>query len=483
MTGSGVAPDAVGDPAEDPRLTRFYRQRLSWRGCSGGVECVSLTVPVDWARPEGATIDVALARKKASGDRLGALVFNPGGPGVAALPYVRASEQLIGDTLAEHYDFVGFDPRGVGESAPVRCLTDAETERMSAADSTPDDATELARTVADLRDFGEACRRRTGELLGHVDTLSVVRDLDVLRAALGERVLTFWGASYGTLVGARYAETFPWRVGRMLLDGAVDPSLTSEQYLEGQAIGFDRGLRRYVAHCQGRRRCPLTGDVEHGLRQLGDLVAATDSAPLPTDGSRKLTQSLLITGLAQGLYDDGSWDGLTDGLREAFSGEGTELLSMADQYLDRDRKGRYGQVNAASPAVFCLDHPESRTPEQIRTDASAVQDRLSPLGGAIAWGALGCASWPEPGAVPDRPVDADGSAPVLVVGTVGDPATPYEWAQALAGQLSSARLLTWEGSGHTAFRRGSDCVDAAVEAYLVSGALPAEGTRCPASDG
>ena len=471
-------PAGVSDPAEDPALSRFYGQRLAWRGCSGGLQCTSLTVPVDWSAPEGDTLQVAVAKFPAEERAIGALVVNPGGPGASGIAYAQAAPQAFGAAVLRNYDVVGFDPRGVGQSEPVKCLPNAQIEAYFSAEATPDTPAELATALRDQRAFGQACERNTGEVIRHVDTLSVVRDMDVLRQALGQSNLTYQGASYGTYIGAWYAETFPWRVGRMVLDGAVDPSLTSAQYIAGQAEGFSRALRAYVADCQEDRNCPLRGSVENGLDQVGLLVDAADGAPLRTDSGRRLTQALMTTGIAQGLYAQQLWPALTTGLADALKGDGTGLLRLADLYLERDENGVYGQTFAANPAIFCLDSDETRTPEQIRADAQALGRQFPPLGETIGWGGLGCAQWPVPAVVPRKELHATGAAPILVLGTVDDPATPYEWAQGLASQLSSARLVTWDGSVHTAYRQGSDCVDDAVEAYLLAGDLPAEGLRC-----
>ncbi|MFN8075345.1 MAG: alpha/beta hydrolase [Kineosporiaceae bacterium] len=470
-------PAGVKDPAADPALSRFYGQKLGWTACGGDVQCATLTVPRDWSQPAGASLGLKVARRAASGSRVGALVFNPGGPGVGVLPYVQAARQLAGKTVTEHFDFVGLDPRGVGESDPVRCLSDAELDRWTASDSTPDDAAEVSQAAADAQEFVKACRDNSDDVLEHMDTASVARDLDVLRAALGEGRLTYWGASYGTYLGAWYAHLFPWRVGRMLLDGAVDPGQDAAGYVEGQARGFDRGLRAFVADCLKAKGCPLKGTVDQALAQLGGLVERLDSAPLDTGSERKLTQSLFITSIGAGLYDATQWPALRSALSQAFAGRGKEALALADGYLERDDQGRYGQTLAANPSVFCQDFPESRSPEQIAEAAAQLQRRYPPLGASIGWGTLSCSAWPDKPAKQARPVGAQGAAPSLVLGTTGDPATPYEWAQALAKAIPS-RLLTREGQGHTGFRRGNSCVDDAVEAYLVAGTLPADGTRC-----
>jgi pimeloyl-ACP methyl ester carboxylesterase len=472
-------PAGASDPAADPALARFYRQKPAWTDCSDDFRCARVEVPLDWKKPTGATIRIAVTRRPADGSKLGSLLINPGGPGVSGVDYAKVARQAFGRKLLRSYDIVGFDPRGVGQSDPIRCLPDSQLDAFTAADATPDDPAELTAAVADVKRFADACERSTGALIGHVDTLSTVRDLDVLRAVVGDDVLSYFGASYGTYIGAWYAQTFPWRVGRMVLDGAIDPSLTSAQYVAGQAEGFSRALNAYVKDCQSQRDCPLRGSLAEGVAQIGTLVQRADSAPLKTkDSARPLTQSLMVTGIAQALYSAQLWPSLTNGLTNALSGDGDGLLALADTYLERDDKGHYGQTIAANPAIFCLDVPETRSTEQIQADAAELQRKYPPLGGTIGWGALSCSQWPLPSVMPRRKLSATGAAPILVLGTVDDPATPYEWARSLSSQLSSGRLLTWEGTVHTAYNQGSDCIDSKVEAYLLSGAVPAAGLRC-----
>jgi pimeloyl-ACP methyl ester carboxylesterase len=476
---SVTVPGGVSDPADDPELARFYEQDVAWERClDDDVQCAEMTVPLDWDDPAGETITIALTRSQASGDRIGSLVFNPGGPGVGARDSVEAHGRVIGAELGRFFDFVGMDPRGVGESDAVLCLTDEQKEEYFQQDASPDENTSPEELVAANQEFGQQCEDKSGTLLPHVDTLSVARDLDVLREVLAEARLTYWGASYGTYLGAWYAETFPWRVGRLVLDGAVDPSLTPQEYNEGQVAGFDSALRTYVEYCLDHRGCPLRGTVEEAESQLADLVEESDNQPLRTDDGRELTQSLMVIGIIQALYADELWQVLTKGLVEAVRGEGTTLLQLADLYVDRGEDGSYGTVFDANPAIYCLDHGETRTLDQVVTDTEALIDKYPPLGNETAWSGLACLDWPEEAVLEPTRLTASGADPILVLGTLGDPATPYQWAESLSDQLSSGVLLTYEGEGHTAFRRGNDCIDDTVEAYLISGIVPEDRKRC-----
>lgn len=465
------------DPAKDPALQRFYGQQPSWKPCRDVLECATVTVPLDWSKPAGKTISLAVARRKATEKKIGTLMFNPGGPGVPSLDYIVDAARF-GTKVQESYDVLAWDTRGVGESTAIRCLPNDRLDTFYAADASPDDPAEL-RTALDLtKEYAQACVENTGELIEHVDTLSTVRDMDVLRAVVGDEVLTFFGASYGTFLGAWYAQTFPWRAGRLVLDGAVDPSLSAAQYTEGQTIGFSRAVRAYVQDCLGSRGCPLRGTQEEAYQQIQSLVQKADARPLRTASGRQLTQALMITGLAQGMYLDAFWPTVSKGLTEALQGEGTTLLALADAYLQRDATGKYGPSIQASGAMSCIDRADTRSAEQIAAGAADLGKRYPPLGDQFGWGALTCSVWPVKQVVPQQRLTADGAPPILVIGTTNDPATPYEWAKGLASQLSSGVLLTREGNGHTGYKQGSKCVDTAVDRYLVTGTPPQADLTC-----
>ena len=473
------APVAV-DPASQPQLRRFYQQQVSWAECGQGFQCAGVTVPVDWAQPAGQTITLALKRLPASGKKIGSLLVNPGGPGVSGLTFVDQARSAFAAPVRAAFDVVGWDPRGVGKSAPIDCYSAAQVDQYVALDPTPDTPAEVDALAAAARDLGDTCQRKVGALLSHVDTISTVKDMDVLRAVLGDSRLSYYGASYGTFLGAWYAQEFPWRVGRLVLDGAVDPSLTTEQYAAGQAEGFYKGLRSFIADCQSKGNCPLRGSVDAGITQLGQMISDADQNPLRTGDKtgRRLTESLFLVGVAMAMYLDQLWPSLVKGLTEATQGNGTTLLNLADLYYERDDKAAYTQTMAANAAIYCLDHPDTDTPDQARGLAQTLQQKYPPQGAAMGWAVVGCSQWPIKAVLKPQRLTAPGAAPILVVGNTGDPATPYEWAQSLASQLTSGRLLTWEGTGHTAYGQGSACVVRVVDAYLVSGTVPPRDTTC-----
>jgi pimeloyl-ACP methyl ester carboxylesterase len=479
--GSGAplaSPSApADDPASRPANAAFYGQKPNWTDCSGGFECTTVTVPVDWAAPGGETLKLAVLRRRATGDRLGSLFLNPGGPGVAGVEFLRGSVGRYAG-LNERYDLVSWDPRGVGGSAPLNCLPNSALDAFFAEDATPDTPAEQQQFVADNKGFAAGCQAHSGALLRHVDTISTAKDMDVLRAVVADPRFTYLGGSYGTYLGGWYAELFPWRVGRLVLDGVVDPSLTSAQYAEGQAQGFGRAVTAYVDDCLSHSGCPLRGTREEAFGQLDAMMTRADARPLPSKSGRPVTQALLGTGLLQGMYFRQFWPVATRALSAALQGDGTTMLALADNYLERDENGRYGQTFQAYSPIYCLDHPETRSVEAIAADAARLKKLYPPFGDFIGWGAVNCAVWPYPGVVPAQRLTAPGSAPILVVGTTHDPATPYEWAQSLAKQLSSARLLTRVGEGHTAYGMGSDCTDRVINRYLLDGVVPAQDVTC-----
>ena len=484
--GDGSAPDSSASPrasdtstAPTPDLARFYGQQVEWADCKGGFECARVVVPVDYADPDGPTLEVAVNRLPASGDRIGALFVNPGGPGVSGLSYARAASSIVSKSVRERYDVVGFDPRGVGASQGVDCLADAQLDAFIAADGTPDDAAEEQDLLRQSALLADGCRADSPTLVAHLGTRDAARDLDVLRAALGDRQLTYLGSSYGTYLGAMYAELFPRRVGRLVLGGAMDPATTSVEVATQQAIGFQRALGAFLDDCVSRSACPFTGDRAAAEEQLTELFAEIDDTPLKGVGKRRLTQSLAMIGTAWALYDKGSWQFLRMALSRAGNGDGEYLMLLADSYADRGPGGRYtSNANEATYAVNCLDRPPEPDVQKVRAAAAEVAEVAPFLGPYIVWSTLPCSTWPAPPQGDPAPVDAKGSNPILVVGTTRDPATPYEWAESLTAQLDAGHLLTREGDGHTAYREGNGCIDSAVDAYLLDGTIPPAGTRC-----
>ena len=477
-----TATPTYGVISYDPRLAPLYDQKLVWSSCSAGFQCATLKVPLDYANPTGASIGIKVVRLRASGSakRLGSLVLNPGGPGGSGIEYARAAADVVSDAIRAQYDIVGFDPRGVGSSDPIKCLTGPETDQLLAVSGDPRTAGEVAQVSAVSAALGRNCKLRDPQLIGFVGTRNVGQDLDILRAALGDSKLNYLGKSYGTFIGSTYAEEFPTRVGRMVLDGAIDPSLDASQLALGQALGFEIALRRFVADCPKQSDCPLTGNVEAGLAQIRSMLADLAINPLPGDGKRQLVQALGVTGVVSALYDaTNGWAALRSGLAAAFAGDGSVLLQLVDYYSQRDSSGHYANNGTdALYAVDCIDRPDMTTPAQTIVLAKQWAKLAPTFGAYLAWGNLPCYNWPATQTDGAHRITAPGSPPILVVGTTHDPATPYPWAKSLAGQLSQGVLLTWTGDGHTAYRLGSSCIDSAVDKYLLTAVTPPVGTVC-----
>ena len=485
---SSVGPTTASTPAnasapDIAALSKYYGQQLRWTSCGGSFQCSKLTVPLDYSQPSGATISLAVIRLRTAdrATRLGSLVLNPGGPGGSGVAYARGAEAIVDDPVRARYDIVGFDPRGVGASAPVHCLTDKQIDLYTTTDGTPTTPAGVAKQVVVSKMFAAGCATTSPALFAHIGTIDSARDVDILRAALGDKTLNWLGASYGTFLGATYAGLFPTRVGRMVLDGAIDPTLTNNQLSLGQAKGFELALRHFVANCDQHSDCPLPkSSVQAGIARIQTLFVALQHKPLPTDGGRPLTSALAMNAVLSYLYfppDD--WDQLRYGLTDALSGNGATLLSMLDSRQGRDQNGRYTDNSTdALYAVNALDRPDR--PGVVETEASAAAwGKVAPVFGAfLAWGQLPFTYWSAPATDTEHRITAPGSPPILVVGTTYDPATPYAWAHSLASQLSKGVLLTRIGDGHTAYGVGSPCIDKAIDTFLVSGTPPLAGTVC-----
>ncbi|MEU9761259.1 alpha/beta hydrolase [Streptomyces sp. NPDC047985] len=483
-SGDGSANPSPSAPAVPAALQPYYEQRLNWRDCGAeGFQCTTMKAPLDYAKPDDGDIDLAVSRVGATGpgERIGSLLVNPGGPGGSAVGYLQNFAALgYPAQVRARYDMVAVDPRGVARSEPVECLTGPQMDTYTQVDQTPDDETEVDRLSAAYQRFAGGCEQHSGQVLPHVSTAETARDMDMLRALLGDEKLHYVGASYGTYLGAAYAELFPARVGRMVLDGAMDPSLSALEANRDQTAGFETAFQSFASDCVRRADCPLgTTSTADAATRLKGFFTALDAKPIPTGDTRELTESLATTGVIAAMYDESSWTQLRDALAGAAKGDGSGLLALSDSYYEREPNGTYANLMSANAAVNCLDQPPPFTDARAVIRALPDFEKASPVfGRPFAWAALNCAHWPvRPTGTPHR-IEARGAAPIVVVGTTRDPATPYKWAESLADQLSSGTLLTYRGDGHTAYSRGSDCIDTAINTYLLEGTPPADGTRC-----
>lgn len=474
-------PPASVTQAPDDALTDLYAQRIDWSPCDSNTDydCGTLTVPVDYAEPAGDTIDLALLRVPATGSRVGSMVVNPGGPGAPGTSYAAAAGRVFREPLLQGFDIVGFDPRGTGESAPVDCLSDTELDEYLSGDPTPDTAAEEQSYKSSVLSFGARCVAGSGPVLGHVTTIEAARDMDVLRSALGEETLTYLGASYGTKLGATYAELFPERVGRFVLDGAVDVSLDPQSAAIDQATGFETALRAYVQNClDSTDNCFLGATVDEGLATISDLLDSIEEQPLPA-GDRELTVGNAFYGIITPLYNRDYWFLLSTALSSALEGKGSALMQLADAYASRNVDGSYADNSVeANYAINCLDDPTSVPFGKVPSLFRAFEEASPTFGRIFAWGMTGCRGVEVTSSEEPLDIRGEGAAPILVLGTTRDPATPFKWAEALSAQLESGVLVERDGDGHTAYNSGNACIDAIVEDYLLDGAVPDDGATC-----
>jgi pimeloyl-ACP methyl ester carboxylesterase len=474
-------PPATQAPAGD--LGSFYSQHLDWAACSGsssdGDQCARLTVPLDYRHPAGRTIGISLLKVPASGSRIGSLVVNPGGPGAPGTSFAAGRGAWFGDPLLEHFDIVGFDPRGTGDSSPVDCLSDPAMNRYLGGNPAPTTPAQVAAYHRAQTRLVRGCARHSGALAAHVSTVEAARDMDILRAALGDRTMSYFGASYGTKLGSTYAELFPQRVGRFVLDGAIDPELGSRATSLGQAKGFQTALDAYAANCvQSSIGCFLGKDVAGVEKSISVLLGQISQNPLPA-GDRTLTIGNAYYGISAALYNRDYWIILSAALRSALSGDGSLLMQLADAYADRNADGTFSSnLLEAFTDISCLDAPYSIPYAKVPAQFPAFE-RASPVfGRTFAWSLTTCDGFTPRSDEPVPEIHADGAAPIVVIGTTRDPATPYRWAVALAHQLDSGVLISRDGDGHTGYHHGNACVDGAVESYLVSGVVPHDGLSC-----
>lgn len=478
-------------------LERFYSQQLAWEDCGSyattsatkaqyknkkKLDCARLEVPLDYAKSDGRTIKLGLLRQRASGaKRIGSLLLNPGGPGGSGMSTVASLASAVdGTKVGASFDFVGFDPRGVGASEPtVRCLTDQERD-ADRLDNDVDTSPEgIAQTEAENKAYAEKCAAKAGpEALASVGTREVVRDMDVMRSALGDEKLNYVGFSYGTRIGSEYAETFPANVRALVLDGAVDPTQSEADSLVAQAAGFQKAFTEFSAWCAARKDCALGADASKANSAFRDLTLPLVREQIAV-ADRKLSYNDAITGAIQAMYSEQLWSALNTGLNELKDKRGAVLLQLADSYFDRDQQGQYSSITDAFTAIKCVDDARL-TDRAVLADIARRYKEAAPFlddGNPPAAPLDACTFWPvPPTAVPHVPQVA-GLPPVLVISTTGDPATPYEAGVNLAKALGGG-LLTFEGNQHTVYLQGNECVDPAVDDYLVDLKLPAAGTRC-----
>lgn len=452
---------------------------IAWER-SGSVDRGVLAVPLDHADPDGETIEIALMRRPAADPdrRIGVLLVNPGGPGASGIEFAEQARFVFPPEVLERFDLIGFDPRGVGSSTPVICGDGDLLDRYNAADPAPPTPAAQAQVEAVVRELAEACEQDSGRLLPFITTEASARDMDLIRDALGEDTINYVGFSYGTYLGATYAELFPDRIRAFVLDAGYSRSLSSAEILEGQAVGFERSIETFLEWCRPER-CQLAAGGDPSAA-LDEVLEDIRSSPLPTDDSdgRELTVGLAWTAIIMAMYAPGLWSQLDRGLDQARTrADGSVLLTLADVYNDRAPGAVYGNLAYAFTAYSCMDR-EPVDADDERATVDRVLEAAPRVGPVFTSVPSACEWWPVESQGRVAPFSAPDAPPMIVIATTGDPATPYEWGVRLADELSSARLLTVEGDAHTAFGSGIGCVDDAVLAYLFELTMPADGVRC-----
>jgi len=469
-------------------LVPYYSQVLRWVDCDDGAECATAIAPLDWDNPSAATdIELALARHPATGTKIGSLFVNPGGPGASGYDFIRdAVDTATSAELQQRFDVIGWDPRGVGRSSAVSCYDGPGLDDFIFGLPEADFGTDawIDEVIQASIEFGEACLENTGALLEFVDTQSTVNDLDMLRAVVGDAKLNYLGYSYGSDIGSYYIERFPDRVGRIVLDGATDSSISVFEIGLTQTKGFQRALESYLSACNADfDDCPFTGTLSADLNTIRGLYDALDASPIPGADGRLMDAGVLDLAMKTALYSQDSWPFLNDLFSEALVGETESAFFLVDLYYSRDLDGTYADTSLeAFIAIYCVDYPAETDPivlvkqAELRKAASpSLYREFPPIGDQT------CINWPfQYNGPPIVALTGSGAPPVLIVSTTGDPATPYEWGVALAEQLQSAVLVTFNGEGHTAYTQADPCIVDVVDRYFIDGDVPSADPDCGA---
>lgn len=486
--GSSTTVTTHTDEAVASDLRPFYEQSLTWKKLGGGLDSTYVTVPLSWDDPTGATIKIAVARHSAGSGKLGSLLINPGGPGGSGYDFVdQYVNYIVTPAVLKKYDIIGFDPRGVGRSEPaITCYTDPKQEDklLYGTYASPYGSQGwIDELTAVEKNWSAACLKNTGPLLGHIDAESNARDMDVIRAVLGDKKMHYLGYSYGTYLGTMYAELFPKKVGRMVLDGPIDPLVGQLDSLATQMAGFDSALKAYMADCQSQQGCPFTGSVDNGLQQVRAILDGIDARHLVGSDGRQVDSATVATGISYTLYSKDSWPALTSMFEDLAKNDADSTLQNADGYNNRSPDGTYANETDVYAAVTCAESDigtDGVTPLQGLAKIDAAAPILGKYFAEDDYAVLdtACSNWPEPVAKLPTKFDATGAPPIMVVATTNDPATPYAGGVSLSKQLSSGVLVTHKGEGHTVYAQGDTCVDSTVDSYLINGTVPTSDPMC-----
>jgi pimeloyl-ACP methyl ester carboxylesterase len=496
-TSSGDEDDAAPTSSAAASTAPPEAAPIDWQDCTGQLDpiiagrpgsdrdlsfqCGTTEVPVSYSDPGGGTLQLFMVKATLAGqtNRIGSLLVNPGGPGQSASDAAIQSALTLPTDVLTRFDVVGVDPRGVGLSTPVECISAEQKDQAFAADPRALDAASLDSTFSRVEDVAQGCADKYEAALGAFDTVDSARDMDLVRQSLGDEQLTYLGYSYGTTLGSTYAELFPDRVRALVLDGAVDPDAGRQQAAEAQAQAFEAAFDQFATSCVGLiGGCPIGADPRGFVNELLGVAATLPLNSSRQGETRTGSPGLILNGIRSALYQPGAWPQLAQALATARNGDAAGILTLADTYTGRNDDGSYSNVVDANLAVNCADTDEEFSREQVSGLAADWNTKYPLFGADAALGLYTCSAWDAPRTpLPQR--DAEGSAPILVVGTQGDPVTPLPGAVDMAQDLTSAVLLTWQGNGHTAYPK-TECVAAAVNAYLIDLVAPQDGLTCPA---
>jgi pimeloyl-ACP methyl ester carboxylesterase len=484
LTAAACAQEAAGNPLAAGRTTTtesddttsttagegpegFVPAPIEWEDCEFG-ECAHPLVPLDYAHPDGEMIELSVARVPASGDRIGALFVNPGGPGASGTDFAATLGFLLPSEITDRYDIVAVDPRGVGGSSPIDCGVPAE--ELYAADATIDSPEDRTALIDISTQYVDDCAIKYGDVLPFVGTRDVARDMDSVRAAMGDEKLSYLGFSYGTAIGQVYADLFPDHIHRMVLDGVLELGPSGLDLAAEQAAGFETALARYVEYCDSGEGCETAGNALGAVEQVLALAEQPGGIPAP-DADRPAGPGEANLGISLPLYSQSLWNDLDEALAAALRGDGSKLVDLADQYIGIGDFEIYFAVN-------CMDFSwPAGDPDAFLSFAKQTAVAAPHFGEALVNDYIRCADWPvAPDPLPAT--SAPGAPPIVVVSTTGDPATPYQGGVTVAERLESGVLVTNEGDGHTVVADGKPCIDDLVVAYLVDGTVPADGTTC-----
>ncbi|ASY22036.1 putative pimeloyl-ACP methyl ester carboxylesterase [Candidatus Planktophila versatilis] len=458
-------------PEIPTNLAAYYAQQLQWQSCYENYQCADLLVPIDYTELRTGTFNISVLKYPTTGEKkTGSLIVNPGGPGGSGVDYAYAAEYLFSPTILNAYDIVGFDPRGVGRSEPIVCLSDNELDANYASDSKPDNEQEFAQILIESKKFIQQCEEKNKHLTSF-STANAARDMDILREAVGDKQLNYMGKSYGTFLGTLYAQFFPENVGHMVLDGAVDPTISNFRQGLTQAVAFDKAFAAFAADCNTRSKCPLPKEKSAAIDEMKKILSQVAKKP-----NKRLSESLVLLGVAAALYDSATgWPKLRIAIRDVMNGKGDKFLALADEYTGRTQDGNYTANEFDSGAIIdCLDFTDARSVKQMKEDAMVFAEQAPLFGPYLAYGGLVCQYFDTPQATEVVPTKT--ANPIVIIGTTGDPATPYEWAQGLHRILTNSVLISLSGEGHTGQGQDNKCVDGQVDDFYLESKTPSRTT-------